>query len=287
MSSKMKKVFALTKALEEQIKFEIGYSSSQKIIQNPFRILDNRSFDKENSKYLILYKNFVDQSLNKQYEMFVKTDLSALLKYDYSIDNEKIEEKLENLITGNKFSSREYEMPDGGDKTSSFNISKGSKNISEEYVKLHPDDFLDVTVEHYDTFYTKLIKTDVVIRSKIDIQKCLYIETMIDFEEKSLYIERIMPFMDKNAVNDNNLIVVPKPLLKNETKTQTALIKGPPFAYMDPTIQENLYDLFKNWGIMENKQFIIDIFKSAELKEQDLYLDWLFRLKDHLSTSSK
>jgi len=65
------------------------------------------------------------------------------------------------------------------------------------------------------------------------------------------------------------------------------LIKGPPFAYMDPTIQENLYDLFKNWGIMENKQFIIDIFKSAELKEQDLYLDWLFRLKDHLSTSSK
>lgn len=287
MSSRAKRVTALVKALEEQIKFEIGYSNSHIMIQNQFRILDNRSFEKENSKNMILYKTFLDKSLNKEYELFVKSDLSALLKHDYSVDNDGIEKKLENLINRNRFSSSDYDLSQDIDESSSYNLSKNKENSTNDLENLKSEDSSEMTIEQYDTFYTKLIKTDMVIRNKVNKNHALFIEAMIDFDEKSLYIERILPFVDKAAVNDNSLIVAPQPLLEKESKTQADLIKGPFFAYMDPAIQEAMYQLLKNWGIVENKQFIIDIFTSAETKEQNLYLDWLFRLKDHLTNVSK
>lgn len=286
MSSRAKRVTALVKALEEQIKFEIGYSNSHIKFQNQFRILDNRIFEKENSKNMILYKKFLDKSLNKEYELFVKSDLSALLKYDYSVDNDGIEKKLENLINRNRFSSSDFDISKDIDESPSYSMPRSKEGSEDDFENLKTEDTSEMTIEQYDTFYTKLIKTDIVIRNTINKKHALFIEAMIDFDEKSLYIERILPFIDKEVVNDNSLIVVPQPLLKNEIKTQTDLIKGPFFAYMDPAIQETMYQLLKNWGIVENKQFIIDIFTSAEAKEQNLYLDWLFRLKGHLPNVS-
>ncbi|KAL6932935.1 uncharacterized protein HGUI_00244 [Hanseniaspora guilliermondii] len=287
MSSRAKKVTALVKALEEQIKFEIGYSNSHIMFQNQFRILDNRSFEKENSKNMILYKTFLDKSLNKEYELFVKSDLSDMLKYNYSVDNKGIEEKLENLINRNRFSTSDYELSQDFDQSSSYKESKNNGNSTNDIQNLKLEGTSELTIEQYDTFYTKLIKTDMVIRNKMNKEHALFIETMIDFDEKLLYIERILPFVDKEAVNDNSVIVAPKSLIIKKSKTQTNLIKGPLFAYMDPSIQEAMYQLLKNWGIIENKQFIIDIFTSAETREQSLYLDWLFRLKDHLTKTSK
>lgn len=251
MSSRAKRVTALVKALEEQIKFEIGYSNSHIMFQNQFRILDNRSFEKENSKNMILYKTFLDKSLNKEYELFVKSDLSALLKHDYSVDNDGIEKKLENLINRNKFSSSDYDLSQDIDESSSYNLSKNKENSTNDF-----EDSSEMTIEQYDTFYTKLIKTDMVIRNKVNKKHALFIEAMIDFDEKSLYIERILPFVDKAAVNDNSLIVAPQPLLEKESKTQADLIKGPFFAYMDPAIQEAMYQLLKTGGLSKTNSLL-------------------------------
>lgn len=283
----VKKAMPLVKVLEEQIKFEIAYFSNQKSQQNQFRILDNRAFGIENSKNLLLYKTFMDTSLNKQYEVFVKSDLSSILKYDYRIDNEEASDRLGSIFNTGKMEDMEY-IKAGGSIGGVQHVSpKVSRHLAENFVKVEQESFMDVMLGFSMTFYTKIIKTDIVIRDKLNKKNSLFLQTLVDFDSRSLYVERVMPFVDKEAVDDNNLIIVPKSLLKSETKFQTDLIKGPYFAYLDPTIQRSLYDLFKNWGIVENKQLVVDIFNAAEQKEQDLYLDWLFRLKDHAVKKTK
>ena len=221
MDKIVKKAMPLVKVLEEQIKFEIAYFSNHKSQQNQFRILDNRAFGIENSKNLILYKTFVDISLNKQYELFVKTDLSSLLKYDYRIDNEEAGDRLGSIFNTDRMEDTEYARADGSIGGIQYTSPKFSRRIAENIAKVEPESFMDVMLGFSRTFYTKLLKTDIVIRDKLNKKNSLFVQTLVDFDSRSLYVERLMPFVDKEVIDDNNLIMVPKSLLKSETRLFT------------------------------------------------------------------
>lgn len=94
----LKKSYNIEKLLKDQIKYELQFTNLPFSEKNQFRLLIQSKPTDAHSTTLLLYKKFEDKSLVKNYEMFIKTDVSKILHTDYSTEPEKSYERFKKYV---------------------------------------------------------------------------------------------------------------------------------------------------------------------------------------------